>query len=81
MVPYKLSVKMQSFHCYWTKYNFKYRLLWKKWKAIITIDFLSEKQQFQYITVIVAITVICSFSNLKPLNYDHFIVNEQNICI
>ena len=37
MVPYKLSVKMQSFHCHRIKYNFKFRLLWKV-KSKLTIS-------------------------------------------
>ena len=44
------------------------------WKAIITTDFFIRK-------LTISVYVACPLYNLKPLNYDHFIVNDQNNCI
>ena len=39
--------------------------------------FIRKLKQFQYRIVI----AVCPLPKLKPLNYDNFIVNEQNICV
>ena len=33
------------------------------------------------LTISVYVIAACPLSNLKLLNYDHFIVNEENICM